>query len=47
MTNLRTLQLRLVVAASLTLLTGAFGTAVIAPADAHDFKAGALILQHP
>ena len=40
-------RLRLVAAASLFLLTGAVGSAILSPAAAHDFKAGALKLDHP
>jgi copper(I)-binding protein len=40
-------RLRHVAAISLSLLTGAIGSAVITPAAAHDFKAGALKLDHP
>lgn len=40
-------RLRHVGVASLFLLTGAVGIAVITPAAAHDFKAGALKLDHP
>lgn len=40
-------RLRPVAAASLLLLTGAVAAALLAPAAAHEFKAGALKLDHP
>jgi copper(I)-binding protein len=40
-------RLGFVVAASLSLLTAAMGSAIVAPAAAHDFKVASLTLQHP